>query len=142
MTAPQILLFSRLNKPSSPSLSSLREVLKHPGSSATVLHCCCGLDEALQVEPHKGRAEGDNHLSLDAAQDTGSLQGYKCTLLVHTKAFLPLRHPSPLHQGCSSPYLYTSGIVPTQMQQLALYIFESHLDSCGFLLKACPGRFP
>jgi len=54
-----------------------------------------GLDALLQMGPHKGRAEGDNHLPLsaghpscDAAQVTVDLLGCKRMLLAHVKFFI------------------------------------------------------
>ena len=59
-----------------------------------------GLDTVLQMGPHKGRAEEDNHpaghLSFDAVQDTVGLLGHKHTLLAHVKPPVskdPRSHP-------------------------------------------------
>lgn len=54
-----------------------------------------GLDAGLQMGPHKGRAEGDNHLplpaghpSFDTAQDTVVLLGCESSLLAHVQLFI------------------------------------------------------
>ena len=52
-----------------------------------------GPDAVLQMGPHEGRAEGNNHFlcfaghpSFDAAQDNAGLLGYRHTLLAHASS--------------------------------------------------------
>ena len=60
------------------------------------------LDAGLQLRSHQSGVEGQSylsqpggHASLDAAQDTVGLLGYKCTLLGHVKLLLN-QHPQVL----------------------------------------------
>ena len=90
------LLFSRLNKSCSLSLSSKERSLWHPPEPLQQLHIFLVLrapDTVLQMGPHECRAEGDN-LSLpagcpsfDATQDAVGLPGCKCLLLASVKLF-------------------------------------------------------
>ena len=80
MRSPWSLLFSRQNKPSSLSLffqrsgaSALRcSSWPFSGPTSAAPHVSCsgglpGLDTVLQMDPHKGRVDGDNPLPLPAA---------------------------------------------------------------------------
>ena len=66
------------------------------------------LDAVLQIGPHMGRVEGDNHLphstghlSFDTAQSTADLLGCKSTLLALVQVFIHWVTPCPSPQGCS-----------------------------------------
>ena len=95
------------------------------------------MDAALQVGPHKGRAEGDNHLpgpaghfSADAAQDAVGLLGCKCTLLAHVELFVYQSPQVPLCRAALNEFFSQSvlmfEITLTQVQHLALGLVEPH----------------
>jgi len=79
MRSPQSLLFPKLNKLNSLSLSSTGEVLQpsdhlsspplDPLQQLQILPVlgAPGLDKVLQMRPHKSKAEGGNPLPLPAA---------------------------------------------------------------------------
>ena len=82
-----------------------------------------GLDAVLQMEPHKGRAEGDNHLplpaghpSFDAAQNTG--------LQAHAAGSCPENSQMLLFWAALNEFFSQSArvsrIAPAQVQHLAL----------------------
>jgi len=105
------LLFSRLTKPSSLSLS-LQERCSSPlsifvassGPAPTEFHIflvleATDLDAGLQMGPHESRAEGDNslpspccHPSFNAAHNTVGLLGCKHTLLAYVQFFIHQNH--------------------------------------------------
>ncbi|KAK4824458.1 LOW QUALITY PROTEIN: hypothetical protein QYF61_015836 [Mycteria americana] len=103
--SPHSLLFSRLNKPNSlslssrgaPALGSFSWPSSGPAPAGPRPSCAEGpeLDTALQVRSHQSRVEGQNHLpqpaghaSFDAAQDTVGLLGCQRTLLAHVQLFV------------------------------------------------------
>ena len=95
------------------------------------------LDTVLQMEPHKGRVEGNHHLflpaghlSFDAGQDAVGPLGLKYMLLAHVQLLV---HQDPQVFLCRaalteffSQSVYTSGIALTQIQDHALSLVEPH----------------
>ena len=109
------------------------------------------LDVGLQVGPHKGRAEGDNHLpppaahsSLDAAQDAVGLLGCMCSLLAHVEHFMQqnpqvLLCRAALNEFFSQP-IPMSGISPAQVQHLALGLVDPPYVNMGPNFKLVPDQ--
>jgi len=95
------------------------------------------LDTGIQIEPHKGRVQGDSrlplpagHYSFDAAQDTVGLLGCKSTQLVHVPLFI---HQNPQVLLCRaalneffSQSVYVSGNTSTLVQDVALGLVKPH----------------
>jgi len=145
MRSPRSLLFCRLNKPGSLSLSLRRgapalgsSLWPSSGPSPTPPHLSCvgapDLDAILQVRPHKGRAEGQSpscpccYLCSDGAQDTIGLPGCKHTLLVCVQ-FFSSQDPRVLLSRAAlkelfSQFVYISGTTLTHVQNLALCFVE------------------
>ncbi|GAB0205260.1 hypothetical protein GRJ2_002991600 [Grus japonensis] len=95
------------------------------------------LDTVLQVESHKSRVEGQNHLprpaghtSFDAAQDTVGFLGCKRTLLAHVELLINQYPQVLLLRAALNPFpaqpLAALGIAPTHVQNLALGLVELH----------------
>jgi len=109
-----------------------------------------GLDTALQMGPHKSRAEGNSSVSLPAgctsfvaAQDTVGLLGCKSTLLARVQL---LTHHKPhilLLSTALNEFFFQSvlipGITPTQVQHLALGLVK--LCSLGLTFQNCLSPF-
>ena len=104
------------------------------------------LDTVLQMRPHKGRVEGDNHFpvpadhcSSDGIQDTICFLDCKCTLLAHIKFFISqdtwVLLSRATFKELFSQTLYKSGITPTQVQNLALFL--TSLCSHGTISWVC-----
>jgi len=149
MRSSHSLLFSRLNKPSSFSLISKERcfspwnilvALLWTLSKSSAPFLCWGPKAWMHYSrwgSHEGRVEGDNqlhvlagHLSSDGTQDTISFPGCKCTLLAHFKFFIN-QDPEVLLSRATlkesfSQMVYISGIIPTQVQNLALCFVEPH----------------
>jgi len=103
------------------------------------------LDAVLQVRPHQGRAEGQDHLpcpaglsSFDAAQDTFGFLGYQSTLLAHVQ--LPI-HQYPqvfFSRAALNPFIpqlvFAMDIASTQVQDLAF----GSVDPCVYLAMLSP----
>jgi len=96
-----------------------------------------GLVKVLQMRPHKGRGEGDNHLqfpaghlSADAAQDIIGLLGPMSTLLAHVPSLThqdlqALFSRAALNEFLSQSVLL-SGIVLIQEQHSIFGLVKSH----------------
>ena len=126
---PWSLLFSKLTKPSSLKLSSQERCSEYlrgpPLDSLQQLRIPPILwDAVLQMGPHNGRVEGDNHLPVLLPPLCCCSPGYHWSsrLLEHTSGscptFRPSGLPSPFPQGCSH--------ISTQAQHLALGLVEPH----------------
>ncbi|KAK4819472.1 LOW QUALITY PROTEIN: hypothetical protein QYF61_004698 [Mycteria americana] len=151
--SPRSLLFSRLNNPSSLSLS-LEErcsspriifvALLWPCSSSSMSFLAPELDAGLQARSHQSRVEGQNHLprpaghaAFDAAQDTVGLLGCKRTSLAHVQLFV---HQYPQVLSCRAALdhiipqpLLIPGVALTQNPALGLV--EPHEVHTGPLLQ-------
>ena len=117
MRSPWNLLFSEIKKANSQSffIGEVLQAFNHLcGTPLDSFQQLCivpvlgvpGLDTMLQMEPHRGRVEGDSHLpfpsdhlSFDATQDTvgllGSCPAGSCPVFFHQDP----QSPSP--EGCS-----------------------------------------
>jgi len=69
-----------------------------------------GLDKVLQMGPHNGRVEGNNHFphplatsSIYAAQDALGLLRCKHTLLAHVQLFIH-QDPQVLHRAAATEF--------------------------------------
>jgi len=87
--------------------------------------------------PHQGRVEGEEnlprpagHTLLHAPQDPISLLGNQGTLLAHGHLVIPQDTQVPLHraalQQVSPEPVLVHGVVPSQVQDLALALVEFH----------------
>lgn len=81
----------------------------------------------------------------NAAQDTVGLLGCKHTLLACVQLFIHQDHKDLLLRAdlneFFSQFVYISGIVLTQAEQLAIGLAESHQVLVGTIFQACPGPF-
>ena len=94
------------------------------------------MDVILQIGPHEGKVEGNNHLplltghsSFDAPQDTVGLQGCKCMLLAHVQLFVDQDPQVLLYRAALSEFsqsVLLSGITSTQVQHLAIGFVKPH----------------
>ncbi|KAK4831029.1 LOW QUALITY PROTEIN: hypothetical protein QYF61_014917 [Mycteria americana] len=130
--SPWSLLFSRLNKPNSLSLSSYER---------------CSSSRITFVAPlwtRSNRAEGQNHLpqpagyaAFDAAQDTVGFLGCECTLSAHVQLFIHQYPQVLLHRAALNPFIpqpvLIPGVAPTQ--DPALGLVEPHEVPMGPLLQ-------
>ena len=132
-----------LNKPSSLNLSAEKRCSSPliisswpssgPPSTTPYPSCICGSQvwTLLQMGPHRGRIEGENHLplpagchSFDAAQDTVGLSCCKRKLLAHVQLFVYQYSQVLLHRAAFNKFfpqsVLISGTASTQVQHLAV----------------------
>ena len=95
------------------------------------------MDTVLQMGSHKGSVEGEKnlprpagHIPVDAPQDAIGLLGSQGTLLAHGQLVIHQDTQVPLHRAAlqyvrSKPAL-VHGVVPPQVQYLALALVELH----------------
>jgi len=96
-----------------------------------------GQDTVLQMIPHKGGVDEDNHLSLsaghpffDAAQGTVGFLGCRHTLLALVQLSVHQDSPAFFHRAVLNKFFFHSicifGIAPTQVQHFSCGLVEPH----------------
>jgi len=98
------------------------------------------------VGSHQSRVEGQNHLprpachaSLDVAQDMVGVLGCKRTLVAHVQLFICKYLQVLLSRSARNPFtpqpVLIAGVAPTQVQNFALGLVESHEVHTGPFLE-------